>query len=103
MKNLIKICSDVYGVEKRLKRIDKSYLVYFNTISNKYEVHSSAQQKNTFCFSLPYEILDERALDWALKTRSQNIDEILKEIDKENLRLYEKMIKENVEILKEML
>lgn len=103
MKNLIKIECDVFGIVKRLKRIDESYCVFYNTSSKRYEVHSMQQERNSFCFSLPYESLDERAIGHAFKTRTTNMDLLLKEIERDNLLLYEKKMKENVEILKELL
>ena len=103
MKKLIKIESDVYFIVQRLKEIDSSYQVFYNCLSGKFEVHSKEQAKNSFCFQVPYDVLDSRVVDYAVKTRSQNRDKLIKEIEKNNLLVYEKKLKENVNILKEIL
>ncbi len=102
MKNLIKIENDVFFIAVRLKSIDKSYEVYYNVNNNSFEVHSNAQ-KNSYCFKVPYDVLDERTLDYALKTRIANRDKILREIEINNELLYQKNIKNQVNLLKEAL
>ena len=103
MKKLIKIDNDVFFITQRLKEIDDSYEVYYNLQIRCYEVHSSKQSKNSFCFKVPYSSLDERTLQYALKTRSENRDKIIAEIEKYNLSLYEKNVKKQVNLLKEIL
>lgn len=103
MKNLIKIEGDPYFIAQRLKEIDDSYEVYFNLEVGKYEVHSNQQVKGSFCFRLPFEILDERTLSHALRTRIENRDKIIAEIERQNLLLEKKNLKKQVDILKEAL
>ena len=102
MGKLIKIYSDVYFICQRLKKIDKSYEVYFNCEENSYEVHSKSQIKNSYCFKVPYDQLDSRTLDYAVKTRIENRDKLLEEIELQNNLLYEKNLKEQVNLLKEI-
>jgi len=102
LKKLIKINSDVFFICERLRQIDESYEVYFNTDLNCFEVHSSAQKQNSFCFKVPYSQLDERTLVYARKTRIENRDNILREIEQNNQMVYEKNIKEQVNMLKEI-
>lgn len=101
MKNLIKIENDCYFICQRIKEVDSSYEIYYNIESSSYEVHSSAQVKNSYCFKIPYSGLDDRVIDFAYKTKVANMDEIIKEIDKHNQLLYEKELKKQVESLKE--
>lgn len=101
MKRLIKIENDCCFVAQRIKEVDKSYEIYFNLDNNSYEVHSSEQVKNTYCFKVPYSVLDGRTIDFAYKTKVANIDEIIKEIDKNNALLYEKEVKKQVNMFKE--
>lgn len=101
MNKLLKIEKDVFFIAERLKNIDESYEVYFNLGQNCYEVHSTEQAKNSYCFHIPYPQLDERTLDYAIKTRSENRDKIIKEIEQNNQLLYEKNIKEQVNKLRE--
>mgnify|MGYP003295530954 CR=1 FL=1 len=93
MINLIKIENDCYFVAQRLKEIDDSYEVYFNTYTNSYEVHSSEQAKNSYCFKVPFDYLDERTVDYARKTRAANRDNLIKEIERNNQLIYENNIK----------
>ena len=83
---LIKIFEDVFDITKRLKEIDSTYFVVFNTKKQKFEIHSS-NQKNSYCFTVPNNTLDSRAVSLALKTRRENFDKIIKEIDEENKNL----------------
>ena len=103
MENLIKIENDCFDICSRLKEIDSSYLVYFNLKRNCYEVHSKSQAKSSYCFAIPYENLDERTLDYAQKTRSENKDKIIKEIEEHNRRVEERNLKMQVNALKELI
>lgn len=103
MKKLIKIESDVFFIVERIKQIDCSYEIYYNLHDKCYEVHSNEQRGTSYCFKVPYDVLDERVLWYTMRTRVENRDKILQEIEKDNLLLYEKKMKENVEILREIL
>ena len=80
----IKICSDVYNISKRIKYIDKDYYVVYDTSKQHFEVHNSSQIGTSYCLTLPYDELDERAIKYVLKTQSANILEILNEIENNN-------------------
>ena len=84
---LIEIKSDVMFVSNRLKEIDPSYYLVFNTIKGKYEVHSNNQIGCSYCLTYPNDALDERLLELTKKTRRQNLSELLKQIDLENEKL----------------
>ncbi len=96
---LIELKQDALFVCERLKEIDQSYYLVFNTIKGKYEVHSHAQKGCTYCLTCPNEALDERLVELTRKTRRENLNELLKEIDKEN----EKLEKQNIQNQKQML
>ncbi len=96
---LIELKQDALFVTERLKEIDQSYYLVFNTIKGKYEVHSYAQNGCTYCLTCPHEALDERLVELTRKTRRENLNELLKEIDKEN----EKIERQNIKNQKEML
>lgn len=102
MANLIDIENDVFDITRRLQEIDKSYRVKYNLSSKRFEVHSTEQAKGSYCFSSPFDQLDERILDYAQKTRFENFEKIISEIEKDNLLLEEKTTKQQVELLKEM-
>ena len=82
----IKIESDVFDVSKRIKEIDENYFIMFNLNNNKYELHCTSQP-NTYCFSYPYEDLDERFIDMIYKTNIVNIDNIIEQIDNNNAKI----------------
>ena len=84
---LIEIKTDPLFIGERLKEIDQSYYLVFNTIKNKYEVHSNEQKGCSYCLTCPNVELDERLVELVKKTRRENINELLSEIDKENERL----------------
>lgn len=84
---LIKILSDNLFITSRLKEIDSSYFVVFNTKTNKYEVHSKRQAENTFCVGLPFSKLDERTIDYVQKTKVENIEKIIESIEKNNKKI----------------
>ena len=94
----IEIKTDPYFVSQRLKEIDQSYYLVFNVLRGKYEVHSSAQVGCSYCLTSPFEGLDERLLDLTKKTRRENLRQLLKEIDEENKKLENQIIKTMEEI-----
>ena len=81
---LIKLNQDVYNITKRVKEIDKDYYIVYNTSKNKFEVHNSKQIGSAYCLTLPYDCLDERSLNYVYKTRSENIEKIMYEIENLN-------------------
>lgn len=81
---IFKLKSDLYNISKRIKKIDKGYYVVFNTVTKKFEIHNSLQLGSTYCLTLPYAELDERALKYVHKTKSENIEKILEQIEKDN-------------------
>lgn len=103
MKNLIKIYNDCYFIANRLKEIDKSYEIYYNLNRNCYEVHSNQQAKSSYCFTVPFRELDERTLDYAIKTLSTNRDKIIKEIEENNRLVTNRNMKNQVNALKEII
>lgn len=83
---LININADTYFISERLKEIDENYVIKYNTNTKKYEIHNLSQLENTYALTLPYNELDERTINYVQKTRIENIDEIIHEIDKLNER-----------------
>lgn len=100
LKNYLEIKDDVYYICDRLKEIDDSYIVLFNLDNLRYEIHSKGQ-KSSYCFTVPFDSLDERTLSYALRTRSERRDKIIEEIEKSNEELYKKQIKQQVNLLRE--
>lgn len=100
LKNYFEINDDVYFISQRIKELDRSYHILYNLTRHCYEVHSF-EQSDGYCFTVPFQELDERTLQFAHKTRRENQDKIIKEIEKNNEDLYKKQLKEQVKMLKE--
>lgn len=83
----IPIKSDVFDIVNRLCEIDHTYFVVFDTKKQKFELHSSNQPFGTYCLTIPYECLDERTITLALKTRSQNKDALIAEMEQNNQKI----------------
>ena len=103
MKNLLIIEGDTFFINERLKEIDKDYFIVFNLEKQKYEVHVQGQAKSSYAFTLPFDGLDERTILFAQKTRIANMDKILDEIEKDNEKSYKRLIKQQVNLLKEII
>ncbi len=77
----IKINSDPFNINKRIKQLNKNYYVVYNLQTKKYEIHNSAH-KNSYCITVPYNQLDYRTIK-VLK-ESENPTKIFEEIEKHN-------------------
>ena len=85
---LIAITNDLFDISSRLKSINPSYSVYYNTQTDRFEVHDTSKtQGNTLAFIVPYTELDARTLDFARYTRVENARKIFDEVEDHNRRL----------------
>ena len=80
---LQRIRQDLFGIAKRLKSIDRRYELFFNRKKNRYEIYANGAMQ----MALPFERLDARTLTYARKTRLENLEKIIAEIEEENARL----------------
>ena len=80
---LQRIRHDLFGIAKRLKSIDRRYELFFNRKKNRYEIYANGAMQ----MALPFERLDARTLTYARKTRLENLEKIIAEIEEENARL----------------
>ena len=80
------ITSDLFGISDRLKEIDPGYFAAYNNALCRFEVHHR-RQRDTLALVVPYPALDARAVSLTLKTRRQNLDKLIKEMDEANRRL----------------
>ena len=76
----IKINNDLFDIAWRIKEIDPRYEIYFETESQKFTVWAEGKRQLT----LPFENLDERTLVYTSKTRVENMEEVIREIDSGN-------------------
>ena len=80
---LQRIRHDLFGIAKRLKSIDRRYELFFNRKKNRYEIYANGAMQ----MALHFERLDARTLTYARKTRLENLEKIIAEIEEENARL----------------
>lgn len=97
----LEIKSDALGIIKRLKEWNKQYSVYYNLKKNKYELYLTETnlKPKRYCLTFPYNQIDERMIDYTLKSEIQNRRAVLEEIEKHNAFLLKK---EQKNILKKM-
>ena len=80
---LQKVRHDLFNIAARLKSVDRRYELFFNRKKNRYEIYANGAMQ----MALPFERLDARALSYARKTRLENLEKIIAEIEEENARL----------------
>ena len=101
MERLIEIESDCLCVVQRIKAIDSDYYVVFDLDEKKFKLFCRGQFGNPYCLTFPYDRLDERCVDYVLRTRVQNSDKIFEEIEKENELNTKRQIKQILNGLEE--
>ena len=87
MKGAIRIENDLFGIVARLKSIDDGYFVVYNAQKGAFEVHNSRQRGSTFALSVPYPSLDVRTVRLVQRTRAENAERLLREMEEENAAL----------------
>lgn len=103
MKKLLIIENDTYFISQRLKEIDRDYFVLYNLESGNFEVHAYGQRGGTYAFTIPYDSLDERTLVLARRTRVENMERVINEIERENENSFKRLVKQQVDMIKERL
>lgn len=83
----IPVNSDSMDILPRLKDIDDSYFVLMNRQTGKFEVHSSRQEGDSLCLTLPGRFLDASCLSYVRKYRRERMKEIMEEMDRDNEKL----------------
>ena len=74
---LEKINHDLFDISKRLKSIDRRYDLFFNRENNRYEIYANGAMQ----MALPFERQEERAKSYARKTRLENLEKNIAEIE----------------------
>lgn len=88
------ITSDVFNISKRIKKIEKEYFIVWNVLREKWEVHSTANIGDSYCFTVPYDGLDERTLRYCHMTRNAAHGNQYKAMKEHNALIKEKNDKE---------
>lgn len=94
MKILVK--SDTYNMCNRIKNFDKSYRLVFDSVSNVYEIYSTNLHLDveliggvplSYVMKIPYQQLDERIIKYLHDTSTDNIENIIKDIETNNQQI----------------
>lgn len=104
MKILVK--SDVFDICNRIKNFDSSYRIVYNNVNCQYQIYSTklglsieliSGQPLSYICTLPYKELDERTVRYLYSTSIENLEDIIKQIDANNLKL-EKQNQQNLKM-----
>lgn len=77
---LVKVRDDLFHIARRLKQIDRDYELFFNRKAKRFEVYA----KGAMQIALPFDRLDARCLRYARKTRIENLNAVMDEIERNN-------------------
>lgn len=83
-RDTVKIEGDLFGIVDRLKSIDSGYFVVYDKSRHVFEVHNSRQRGNTYALTVPYPCLDVRTVLLVQRTRAENAQKLLAEMEREN-------------------
>jgi hypothetical protein len=75
------VISDLFNISSRLRQVDKEYKIFL--INNKFEV----RKRGEICFVVPFDELDYRTIEYARKTRIENFEDLIEEMDEHNREL----------------
>ena len=70
---LQKVRHDLFNIAARLKSVDRRYELFFNRKKNRYEIYANGAMQ----IALPFERLDARAIEYARKTRLENLNKLI--------------------------
>ncbi len=78
--------SDALGIIDRIKKWNNRYEIYYNLKTKKYMLYlfENELKPSVYCLTYPYTQIDERMVDYTLKSEIQNRKEYLEEIEKSN-------------------
>ena len=82
-----KIDDDLFGIARRIKRIDGGYFLLRNKNSGKIEVHNEKNVGGTLSLVSPFDTLDIRLVHLLYRTRVERMADIVKEMDDHNEKL----------------
>lgn len=85
---LIPVFRDVCDISRRLREVDETLFVVFNTASQQFEVHSLEHRPDTCAWAVPFDQLDERTVRLARRNSLRmRGDAIFREMDEHNEKL----------------
>ena len=97
------IDDDLFGIARKIKRIDDGYFLLRNKKTGKFEVHNTKNVGNTLSLVSPFETLDIRLVHLLYKTRVERVGDVVREIDETNEKIEKKRNAEVLDNAKERL
>ena len=67
-KRMQLIENDTNHIAERIRNIEDGYFILQDNVSGEYEVHSTENIGDTYCFTVPYGSLDTRTLEYCRYT-----------------------------------
>lgn len=101
MKRFFVVESDCLGIAERLKEVDDQYIIVYDVDKGKFELHNRGQARDSYCLTFPFEVIDERMVDLARKTRVQNSEALFEEMERENKRQKRQVVSATINAFKE--
>jgi hypothetical protein len=79
----------VYGIPQRLKDYDPSFFVVRNHKTGKFEIHSTDNMFDSYCFTVHFDELDQRTLDIVMKNdmNKKSARDLEREVDEHNEKI----------------
>lgn len=93
MCGLRRITNDLYDIAWRLKEIDERYELFYNGRQKRFEIHADGALQTV----VPFPYLDARTLIHARKTRVENLQRLIEEIEANNRRAEEEKRRDVIE------
>lgn len=83
------ITDSVFEIPQRVKEYDPSFFIVRNHKTHKFEVHSTDNMFDSYCFTVNFDELDQRTLDIVMKndTNKKGARELEREIDEHNEKI----------------
>ena len=81
----VEIREDVFDIATRLKEIDGDYYPVYNLTKKRFEIHHRGR-KNSLQLVLPYDSLDARAIQRVRETRREWVENMLRDMEKQNIK-----------------
>ncbi len=84
--------SDALGIINRIKAWNNKYQIFYNLKTKKYMLYLQENEfkPSIYCLTYPFLQIDERMIDYTLKSEIQNRKAYLKEIEESNSLLLKK-------------
>lgn len=92
---LVRVLEDTYDIAGRLKEIDERYELFFNRRLGRFEIYANGALQ----IAAPFDRLDARLLDLAVKTRVEYADRLLSELEKHNRMVEEEQLRSRARAL----